>query len=40
MMLNLVEDNPSPSIAREIKIVILGNLLAYKPYSWSLSYGN
>ena len=33
MMLNLVEDNPSPSIAREIKSVILGNLPAYKPYS-------
>jgi hypothetical protein len=33
MMLNLVEDNPSPSIAREIKSVVLGHLPAYKPYS-------
>lgn len=33
MMLNLVEDNPSPSIAREIKSVILRNLPAHKPYS-------
>ena len=33
MMLNLVEDKPSPSIAREIKSVILRNLPAYKPYS-------
>jgi hypothetical protein len=33
MMLNLVEDNPSASTAREIKSVILGNLPAYKPYS-------
>jgi hypothetical protein len=33
MMLNLVEDNPSPSIAREIKSVVLRHLPAYKPYS-------
>jgi hypothetical protein len=33
MMLNLVEDNPSALIAREIKGVILGSLPAHKPYS-------